>query len=201
MLPLTDSVTVAMNPRRIAVSMHATHLKPTIAVVCLAALLLLGGCANRQSPPSIPNTANPTTDSAVTPDIYTSASDNAIHTQVLRTGRYQLVPITVSSGERNLLRQIVTIDLPPSMEISVRDGMVHVLRDSGLHLCPSMQAGFLSLPLPAVHRELGPTTLRIALEALAGPARRLQVDYASRTVCFERRTRAATARAQDNLDP
>lgn len=182
--------------------MHATHRRPTIAIVYLTALLLvLGGCANRQTPQATPHTANPIPDAAVTSDIYAPASDNAIHTQVLRTGRYQLVPIAVSSGERNLLRQIVTIDLPPSMAISVRDGMVHVLRDSGLHLCPSMQAGFLSLPLPAVHRELGPTTLRIALEALAGTAWRLQVDYASRTVCFGRRTPVATARTLENLDP
>jgi type IV pili sensor histidine kinase/response regulator len=42
------------------------------------------------------------------------------------------------------------------------------------------------LPLPAVHRSLGPLILRHALEVLGGPAYELAADPAGRLVSFER---------------
>ena len=133
------------------------------------------------------------TGAPATPDLYALPSDVPT-ANVVRTGRYQLVPLAPTSGQRDLLRQAVSIDLPQSMHLTVRDGLEHALRDSGLRLCPRQaQTGFFSSPLPAVHRELGPTTLSDALQVLAGPAWRLHVDFADRTVCFSRRAQPAVA--------
>lgn len=145
-------------------------------------LLVTGGCANTRS--SVPA---PSVDRAASHDLYGSPAD-AGTANAVRTGRYQLVPLAPTSGQRDLMQQAVSIDLPQSMHLTVRDGLAHALRDSGLRLCPHQaQAGFFSTPLPAVHRELGPTTLSDALQVLAGPAWALQVDFANRTVCFNRR--------------
>ena len=157
-------------------------------VAVTALLLTLGGCASpRHASPA--SSAEPAPDRPA--DIYASPATGP-QPNVVRTGRYQLVPLAPTSGQRNLLAQAVTIDLPQSMSLTVRDGLVHVLRDSGLRLCPRLsQTGFFSSPLPAVHRKLGPTTLSDALQVLAGPAWRLDVNYAKRTVCFDRRARTA----------
>lgn len=150
-------------------------------------VLTLAGCTK---PHMVRPVADYTQGVAVTPDIYALRS-NVIPVRVARTGRYQMISLAPRAGERNLLQQVVTIDLPPSMTISVRDGMRHVLSDSGLRLCsPLAQAGFFSMPLPAVHRQLGPTTLRTALQVLAGPGWRLTVDHGQRTACYERRASA-----------
>lgn len=158
-----------------------------------ALLLVLGGCAStgHRAAKSQAHTGAP-----ATPDLYASSS-NAPTANVVRTGRYQLVPLAPTSGQRDLLRQAVSIDLPQSMHLTVRDGLEHALRDSGLGLCPRQaQTGFFSQPLPAVHRELGPITLSDALQVLAGPAWRLHVDFAERTVCFDRRAHTATTPAR-----
>lgn len=154
--------------------------RPT-ALLGVVLVLTLAGCAKSHM---VRPVADYTQGVAVMPDIYAL---RASPVRVARTGRYQLVSLAPRAGERNLMAQIVSIDLPPSMAISVRDGMRHVLRDSGMRLCPTLaQAGLFAMGLPAVHRRLGPTTLRAALQAIAGPAWRLHVDYAARTVCFER---------------
>lgn len=168
--------------------------------VVVSAVLILAGCVSfhDERPPMTAPTADSAASDTAAPNLYASDSER-YPVSVVRTSRYQLVPLAPTSGEQYLLQQVVTTDLPPSMAMTVRDGIEHVLRDSGLHLCPptTLQAGFLSLPLPAVHRELGPTTLRRALQTLAGPAWRLTVDYAARSVCFVRRpsTHAAAAGA------
>ena len=46
--------------------------------------------------------------------------------------------------------------------------------------------GLFALPLPEVHRQLGPMSLQQALETLAGPAFQLVEDPVHRLVAFER---------------
>ena len=163
-----------------------------------ALLLVLTGCAN-----TTPRTVSTSSDTAlssstessqpVTPDIYASGGTQP-PADALRTGRYQLVALAPSAGQRDLLKQTVRIALPQSVQLTVRAGLEHALRDSGLQLCPRDAASrVFSEPLPAVHRQLGPTTLGDALQVLAGPAWRLRVDFRNRTVCFAPR---ATTKAQ-----
>jgi conjugative transfer region protein (TIGR03748 family) len=168
--------------------------------------LILAGCATPRSGviphPSDRTTAQSASSSfalpadrqSVEPDIYAPGSKKT-PTQVLRTGRYQLVTMTPAAGQRNLLAQTVTIDLPQSMNISVAGGLENVLQHTGLSLCAQDSESGRTLfaqPLPAVHRQLGPTTLGTALPGLAGPAWRLNVDFTDRRVCFAPRQDAAT---------
>lgn len=162
--------------------------------VVTALLLVLGGCAG--TAPRAPDLQADAPAPGL-PDLYAFPSE-APAANAVRTGRYQLVSLAPTSGQRNLLRQAVSIDLPQSMRLTVRDGLQHVLRGSGLRLCSRQaQPGFFSSPLPAVHRALGPTTLSDALQLLAGPAWRLHADLADRTVCFDRRDHTASYSARD----
>lgn len=173
--------------------------------------LFLAGCATPRSglspsqpmdhPPaqSVPSSGLPTRSQPVDPDIYASGGAKT-PTSVLRTGRYQLVEMTPTAGQRNLLEQTVTIDLPQSMPISVAGGLENVLQHSGLSLCPrnsQNDGAVFAQPLPAVDRQLGPVTLGTALQVLAGPAWRLHVDFIRRRVCFDPRQDSAAVAAGD----
>ncbi|MDR3212498.1 MAG: PilL N-terminal domain-containing protein [Azoarcus sp.] len=108
---------------------------------------------------------------------------------VTRHGRYALVELTPEPAQRNLMRQIVEVSIPPTLDASVGDALRHVLQRSGYRLCNTPTAAALyALPLPAAHLHLGPMTLRHGLLTLAGPAWDLAVDDVSRQVCFKRRT-------------
>jgi len=112
---------------------------------------------------------------------------------VARYGRYTLVEMVPEPSQRDLLRQVIEISIPPPLDASVGDAMRHVLLRTGYRLCDAPDAASLfKLPLPAAHLRLGPLPLRDALLALAGPAWELSVDDAARAVCFARLT---TARA------
>jgi type IV pili sensor histidine kinase/response regulator len=106
---------------------------------------------------------------------------------VVRQGRYTLVELAPEAAQRDLLRQLVEISIPPALEASLGDALRHVLRHSGYRLCEPPDEALAALPLPAAHRRLGPMTLRQALETLAGPAWALSVDEVSRELCFTRR--------------
>lgn len=112
---------------------------------------------------------------------------------VARYGRYTLVEMVPEPAQRDLLRQVIEISIPPTLDASVGDALRHVLLRTGYRLCDAPDAASLfTLPLPAAHLRLGPLPLRDALLALAGPAWVLSVDDAARAVCFARLT---TARA------
>jgi type IV pili sensor histidine kinase/response regulator len=101
-----------------------------------------------------------------------------------RQGRYTLVELAPEAAQRDLMRQIVEISIPSSLEATVGDALHHVLRHSGYRLCESPDVALFALPLPAAHRRLGPMMLRNALETLAGPVWMFSVDEFSRQVCF-----------------
>ncbi|MDR2112570.1 MAG: PilL N-terminal domain-containing protein [Candidatus Accumulibacter sp.] len=115
------------------------------------------------------------------------ASADSASVPVTRQGRYTLVEMAPEAGARDLLRQIVEVSIPPTLEATVEDALRHLLRQSGYRLCENADEALRALPLPAAHRRLGPLTLREALETLAGPAWVLAVDDFSRQVCFTRR--------------
>ena len=106
---------------------------------------------------------------------------------VARYGRYTLVEMVPEPAQRDLLRQVIEISIPPTLDASVGDALRHVLLRTGYRLCEAPEAASLfTLPLPAAHLRLGPLPLRDALLALADPAWELSVDDASRAVCFAR---------------
>jgi type IV pili sensor histidine kinase/response regulator len=107
----------------------------------------------------------------------------------LRVGRYQTTVPQPRPDQRDLLSAIVNIELSEEVE-TVGEAIAAVLENSGYRLLPnpsaSCQERLFELPLPAVHRSLGPLTLRQALEVLSGPAYRPAMDPVRRLLSFER---------------
>jgi conjugative transfer region protein (TIGR03748 family) len=147
---------------------------PNFLIASLAALVSLPGTTsyataqatpgNRADPASAPSGASPIAS---------------------RQGRFALVELEPSVGQRDLLEQVVETDAPNSLHATVGDGLRHLLARSGYRLCESDAAATLyALPLPAAHLQLGPMTLRDALSTLAGSAWKLSVDEVARVVCF-----------------
>lgn len=123
------------------------------------------------------------------------ADDSAAQTElgaglpVVRYGRYTLVEVRPDAAQQDLLEQIIDISLPPAIETTVGDALHIVLLQTGYRLCEADTAArvLYTLPLPALHLELGPLRLNDALRILAGPAWILDIDATARRVCFERK--------------
>ena len=109
------------------------------------------------------------------------------HPAELRYGRYMLVSTEPITEQRDLLAQIIEVNIPSSLNPSVQEAMHYVLQRSGYALCPDRASVkvLFTRPLPAAHYQLGPISLRRALQVLAGPAWQLTTDDVSRSVCFE----------------
>ena len=118
------------------------------------------------------------------------------HPAELRYGRYTLVSTEPTTEQRDLLAQIIEVNIPSSLSPSVQDALQYVLQRSGYSLCPDAAAVKVlsTRSLPAAHYRLGPISLRSALQVLAGPAWQLTTDEVSRSVCFEQqKTEAGVA--------
>lgn len=167
------------------------HLTVPLAT---AGAVLAAGCAVTAHRPvpiqmtNAPGAHNATSESA---DIAETPAGLA---PVVRQGRYRLVELAPEAAQRDLLRQVIEVAIPPTLDASVGDALRHVVLRTGHRLCNTTDAAALyALPLPAAHLRLGPVPLRDALQTLAGPAWKLSVDEASREVCFRRATTARAA--------
>lgn len=161
--------------------------------VCL--LGLLSACT---APIPNPLPTHPEIDSGGNRAQLSKGTAEAIHPGELRYGRYTLVSTEPTTEQRDLLAQIIEVNIPSSLDPSVQDALQYVLQRSGYSLCPvtaSVKVLF-TRPLPAAHYRLGPIPLRRALQVLAGPAWQLTTDEVGRSVCFEqRKTEASVALA------
>jgi type IV pili sensor histidine kinase/response regulator len=114
----------------------------------------------------------------------------------LRYGRYTLVSTEPTTEQRDLLAQIIDVNIPSSLSPSVQEALQYVLLRSGYSLCPVTESVkvLFTRPLPAAHYRLGPIPLSSALQVLAGPAWQLTTDEIGRSVCFEQqKTEAGVA--------
>ena len=107
----------------------------------------------------------------------------------VRVGRYAALAPVPTAAQLNPLAQTVSIAFPTSVR-TVEGAIGQLLVRSGYRLAPADPTdvpliALLSLPLPDVHRTLGPIPLMEALQLLAGPAFRLLVDHRHRLVSFE----------------
>ncbi|WP_338705589.1 hypothetical protein [Pasteurella multocida] len=127
-------------------------------------------------------------------DIYTATYDEA--PEVVRYDRYTLVSSKPNGGQKYLLEQVISVDIPTGKgkntlyPQSVRQGLEAALKHSGFSLCyfpNDVVSGLFNRPLPKVHYSFGPMKLRDALEMLVGEAYTLKVNYETREVCFDRR--------------
>jgi len=142
----------------------------------LLATAFISGCAS--SPvPSAP------VDEPITPAV---EPEKSLFIPVVRSGRYTLMELEPTAAQRDLLLQIVEVALPQGVQVTVGDGLRHVLKRSGWRLCEGTAAVMAldALPLPAAHLHLGPMTVRDALLTLAGSAWELRVDERARQVFF-----------------
>ncbi len=121
--------------------------------------------------------------------ICTLASMN-LQAKDIQVGRYSLLATTPTESQADLLAATVTVQFPERIQ-TVGEAVPYLLQSSGYRLAtaeairPDTVALF-ELPLPAVHRSLGPMTLRDALETLAGSAFHLVQDPVHRLISFER---------------
>lgn len=106
----------------------------------------------------------------------------------LQLSRYQTVTLQPSDEQIDLMSNIVEIELPAEVK-TVGQAISHLLEGSGYRLLSAKLAepyrvSLFSLPLPEVQRQLGPISLRDALELVSGPAFRLVVEPVYRLVTF-----------------
>lgn len=106
-----------------------------------------------------------------------------------RLSRYQRIALRPRPDQRDLLAAVGYMDFGDEIQ-TVGDAIAALVDGSGYRLMASSpgscQNRLLELPLPSVHRHLGPLSLRQALAVLSGPAWRLWVDRVSRFLWFER---------------
>jgi len=160
---------------------YLAHRRVRVAFIALATL----AAASCTETPPAPEAAIPAPSSPMT-----SPSPSTVPTvPTVRTGRYVLVESLPEEGKRDLMRQVVEITVPPTMDADVGGALRHVLARTGFQLCATPELFALTrLPLPAAHFHLGPMPLADALQTLSGPAWRLTVDATERRVCFSRST-------------
>ena len=110
-------------------------------------------------------------------------------TSEVQVGRYQSVKLQPTDEQINLLSSIVEIELPEQVS-TVGQAITHLLDGSGYRLlspklAESYRSHLFAMPLPEVQRQLGPLSLRQALELLGGPAFRLVIEPTYRLASFE----------------
>lgn len=118
-------------------------------------------------------------------------SDQAEREQVerMQTGRYSFVQNIPPVDQLNPLKVVIRTRVPQSIN-SVGQTVEFLLARSGYVLADASVLSeeakvLLDLPLPAIHRTIGPMTLDRALNTLSGEAFELIVDPVHRKVAFE----------------
>ncbi len=94
-----------------------------------------------------------------------------------------------TQAQAELLEATVTVQLPARIQ-TIGEAVRYLLQRSGYRLAATESTApetlaLFALTLPAVHRHLGPMTLREALETLAGLAFHLIQDPVHRLITFE----------------
>jgi len=107
----------------------------------------------------------------------------------LQVGRYQSVMLEPTDEQIDLLSHIVEIELPEQIN-TIGQAISHILDGSGYRLlspklAESYRSHLFAMPLPEVQRQLGPLSLRQALQLLGGPAFCLVIEPTYRLMSFE----------------
>lgn len=110
-------------------------------------------------------------------------------TSLIQVGRYQTVNAQPLTAQTDLLSPIIQVHFLSDIK-TVGDAINDILQYSGYALIESQQQGrdlqnTLEKPLPFVDRDLGPMSLRQALNVLIGSAFDLSVDPLHRTINFQ----------------
>lgn len=108
--------------------------------------------------------------------------------EVMQTGRYSYVKNIPPVDQLNPLKVVVTTRIPQSVT-TVGETVAFLLARSGYQIADTSvlsdeAKSLLKLPLPQVHRQLGPMTLDKALHTLSGDAFQLVVDPVNRKIAY-----------------
>jgi conjugative transfer region protein (TIGR03748 family) len=118
----------------------------------------------------------------------------------IRLSRYTAASAAPDIAQTDPLEAIVQISLPRTGVATVGDAVAYVLMRTGYRLGPQQQTDLqanavLSMPLPEVHRELGPYSVRTSLSVLLGTPFELSVDPAQRLVSYRSKAAPVAANA------
>ncbi|MCU7799693.1 MAG: pili assembly chaperone [gamma proteobacterium symbiont of Lucinoma myriamae] len=108
---------------------------------------------------------------------------------VVQTDRYSAIEPEPTIGQESPLQTMITINYPGQLS-TVGQAISYTLKRSGYRLAqqhahdPNMTV-LMSLPLPEVHRQLGPMTVKQVLNILSGAVFMLVLDPVHRYVSFE----------------
>ena len=108
---------------------------------------------------------------------------------LIQTDRYSAVEPEPTTGQEAPLLTMITIKYPRQVN-TVGQAIAYTLKRSGYRLAPqhahdpNMQV-LIKLPLPEVHRQLGPMTVKQVLKTLSGSAFMLVTDPVHRYISFE----------------
>ena len=115
--------------------------------------------------------------------------------EALQTGRYSYIKNIPPVDQLNPLKVVIKTTIPQSVD-TVGETVKFLLARSGYVLAEdsvlSKEAkALLRLPLPHIHRKIGPMTLDRALHTLSGDAFELVVDPVHRKIAYELSTKLA----------
>jgi type IV pili sensor histidine kinase/response regulator len=108
---------------------------------------------------------------------------------VVQTGRYTVIKAVPSLAQRNLLKVMITVTIPPDIK-SIDETIRYLLMRSGyrMQLVPiqgQKVIQILSKTLPEIHRKIGPMHLIDALTMLTTPAFELITDPVKREIRYQ----------------
>jgi len=112
--------------------------------------------------------------------------------EFIQTDRYTQVSLSPSAEQKDPLKAVVKTHFPAGSIETVGEALDYLLARSGYQLAhpnhrdPKVQALF-SLPLPSVHRDIGPVRLDTALSMLAGSGYAVVFDRVNRLVSIDLR--------------
>ena len=119
-----------------------------------------------------------------------SIASGTTRAEEVTVARYSTLPLVPSSAQQDPLSEIAEQDFNDDIE-RLGEAVEHVLEPTGYRLATDahadpQRATLLAMPLPAVHRRLGPLPRRAMLRVLAGTSWVLVEDPLHRLVSFER---------------
>ena len=117
------------------------------------------------------------------------AGTSSAGTGEVQVGRYQSVRMRPDENQVDLLSVVVTRNFPEHVN-TVGAAVTLLLEGSGYRLlskklAESNRIHLFAMPLPEVQRQVGPLSLRQALELVGGPAHRLVIEPTYRLLSFE----------------
>lgn len=118
----------------------------------------------------------------------------------VQVGRYTTISPTPPVAQLNPLDAVVRITFPRAQVSTVGDAVNYLLLRSGYHLGEQQAEdvrAILALPLPEVHRLIGPYSVQVALGVLMGQSYTLAVHHGRREIDFQLATAIKPSVDQD----